>query len=89
MHRANLLVSMVGSPSFGSTDIYQTLADNVLGVKFNLPSLTKSMGFTSTHAQLLSVPPYILAGIACVVIPHLSDRYGTRAACKSSHYILQ
>ncbi|KAK7741275.1 hypothetical protein SLS63_000828 [Diaporthe eres] len=50
------------------------------GVKFNLPTLTKSMGFTSTHAQLLSVPPYILAAIACVLIPHLSDRYGARAA---------
>ncbi|KAH8762445.1 major facilitator superfamily domain-containing protein [Diaporthe sp. PMI_573] len=50
------------------------------GVKFNLPTLTKSMGFTSTNAQLLSVPPYILAGITCVLIPHLSDRYGARAA---------
>ncbi|KAJ0121103.1 inner membrane transport protein yfav [Diaporthe amygdali] len=50
------------------------------GVKFNLPTLTESMGFTSTKAQLLSVPPYILAGFMCVLIPHLSDRYGTRAA---------
>ncbi|KAG6361946.1 hypothetical protein INS49_010175 [Diaporthe citri] len=50
------------------------------GVKFNLPTLTKSMGFTSTNAQLLSVPPYILAAITCVLIPHLSDRYGARAA---------
>lgn len=59
------------------------MADDVPGVKFNLPTLTKSMGFTSTKAQLLSVPPYILASITCVLIPHLSDRYGARAACKS------
>lgn len=64
-------------------DIGKVIAHIILGVKFNLPTLTKSMGFTSTNAQLLSVPPYILAGITCVLIPHLSDRYGTRAACKS------
>ncbi|KAI3401935.1 hypothetical protein diail_6495 [Diaporthe ilicicola] len=58
----------------------QALADYVSGVKFNLPTLTKSMGFTSTNAQLLTVPPYILAAIGCLLIPHLSDRYGTRAA---------
>lgn len=66
-----------------SIDINQHMTDSGLGVKFNLPTLTKSMGFTSTNAQLLSVPPYILAGITCVLIPHLSDRYGARAACKS------
>ncbi|KAL2287345.1 hypothetical protein FJTKL_05826 [Diaporthe vaccinii] len=56
------------------------VANKVLWVEFNLPTLTKSMCFTSTNAQLLSVPPYILAAIACVLIPHLSDRYGARAA---------
>lgn len=40
------------------------------------------MGFKSTKAQLLSVPPYVLAAIGCVLIPHLSDRYGARAACE-------
>lgn len=68
----------------GSLGSNQSVADDILGVKFNLPTLTKSMGFTSTNAQLLSVPPYILAAITCVLIPHLSDRYGARAACKSS-----
>lgn len=65
-------------------DTGQVVADDIPGVKFNLPTLTKSMGFTSTKAQLLSVPPYILASITCVLIPHLSDRYGARAACKST-----
>lgn len=64
-------------------DVDQFNTHDALGVKFNLPTLTKSMGFTSTNAQLLSVPPYILAGITCVLIPHLSDRHGARAACES------
>lgn len=68
--------------TFRSTDISQAVANKVSGVKFNLPTLTESMGFKSTKAQLLSVPPYILAAIGCVLIPHLSDRYGARAACK-------
>lgn len=54
------------------------------GVKFHLPTLTKSMGFSSTDAQLLSVPPYILACVGCIVIPRLSDRYRQRGYCMFS-----
>ncbi|KAJ4413423.1 hypothetical protein N0V82_008545 [Gnomoniopsis sp. IMI 355080] len=57
-------------------------AVGVYGVKFHLPTLTKTMGFSSTNAQLLSVPPYILACAACILIPRLSDH------CKNRGYFV-
>lgn len=32
------------------------------GTKFNLPTLTRTMGFTGYEAQLMSAPPYIAGG---------------------------
>ncbi|KAH6696896.1 major facilitator superfamily protein, partial [Plectosphaerella plurivora] len=43
-----------------------------------MPSLIKSMGYSSTNAQLLTVPPYILAAIICVAASFASDRLKTR-----------
>lgn len=51
------------------------------GWKFTLPSITKNMGFSSTNAQLMSAPPYVLSGIGAIVIPKLSDYTGKRACC--------
>lgn len=32
------------------------------GTKFNLPTLTRTMGFTGYEAQLMSAPPYVAGG---------------------------
>lgn len=40
------------------------------------------MGFSSTNAQLLSAPPYILACVGCILIPHFSDRCKQRGYCR-------
>lgn len=45
------------------------------GIKFTLPTITKSMGFSSTNAQLTSAPPYVAAAISAVVLARLSDRF--------------
>jgi hypothetical protein len=42
------------------------------------PSLLRSMGYSPTNAQLLTVPPYALAAIVCVGASFLSDRLHTR-----------
>ncbi|KAF9206406.1 hypothetical protein BGZ59_011682 [Podila verticillata] len=48
------------------------------GVVLFLPSLIKDMGFTATTAQLLTVPPYMLAAAFSLVVPWWSDRIRVR-----------
>ncbi|KAF9304828.1 hypothetical protein BGZ74_000427 [Mortierella antarctica] len=48
------------------------------GVVLFLPSLIKDMGFTATTAQLLTVPPYMLAAAFSLVMPWWSDRIRVR-----------
>jgi hypothetical protein len=36
------------------------------------------MGYSATHAQLLSVPPYVAASIACIIGSFAADRLQTR-----------
>lgn len=44
-----------------------------------MPSIIKGMGFTSVHAQLLTVPVYIWSVIAFFIIAFMSDRHGMRS----------
>ncbi|PGH16159.1 hypothetical protein AJ79_01926 [Helicocarpus griseus UAMH5409] len=45
------------------------------GLKFTMPSITKSMGFTSSEAQLMTIPPYVAGAIAAVTLSKLSDHF--------------
>jgi sugar phosphate permease len=44
------------------------------GLKFSMPQIIAGMGFTSTHAQLLTVPPYIVGAISSVASAMYADR---------------
>ncbi|KAH8894561.1 MFS general substrate transporter [Thozetella sp. PMI_491] len=48
------------------------------GLKFTMPQIIKSMGFTSSNAQLLTIPPYAVAAISGLVASLLSDRFTWR-----------
>lgn len=43
-------------------------------LKFGMPQIIKNMGFTSTNAQLLTAPPYILGAIVSYVSALFADR---------------
>jgi sugar phosphate permease len=43
-----------------------------------LPTILRGMGYTGTHAQLLSVPPYASAAAATVLVGWLADRTRVR-----------
>jgi len=43
-----------------------------------LPSIIKELGYTSTKAQLLSVPPYAAACFLTITIGWLADKYNKR-----------
>jgi MFS family permease len=40
-----------------------------------MPSITKSMGYTSSQAQLLTIPPYVAGAISAYCFAKLSDRF--------------
>jgi MFS family permease len=48
------------------------------GLKFTMPSITKSMGYSSAQAQLLTIPPYVAGAISAVTLSKLADRFNWR-----------
>lgn len=46
-----------------------------------LPTILKDMGYTSTMAQLLSVPVYAAAAVLTIIIGWIADRTGHRGLC--------
>lgn len=40
-----------------------------------MPSITKSMGYTSSQAQLLTIPPYVAGAISAYCFSRLSDKF--------------
>lgn len=47
-------------------------------MKFTMPTIVKSMGFTSAKAQLLTIPPYICGAVSAWVVAVFADRYKWR-----------
>ncbi|KAI9493779.1 major facilitator superfamily domain-containing protein [Zychaea mexicana] len=43
-----------------------------------MPSLLRTMGYDSIQAQLMTVPPYAVGTVVCIVLCVLSDRFKTR-----------
>ncbi|KAH7313920.1 major facilitator superfamily domain-containing protein [Stachybotrys elegans] len=48
------------------------------GLKFSMPSITKGMGFTSSNAQLMTIPPYLCGAISSYTLSRFADRRGWR-----------
>tara|TARA_R110002003_G_scaffold144_5_gene13356 strand:- start:5200 stop:5664 length:465 start_codon:yes stop_codon:yes gene_type:complete len=48
------------------------------GISLFLPSIIRGLGYTSSTAQLLTVPIYITASVLAVVVASFSDRVGKR-----------
>ncbi|KAL1959520.1 hypothetical protein VTO42DRAFT_1965 [Malbranchea cinnamomea] len=46
-----------------------------------IPTIINELGYTSTEAQLLSVPPYAVAAIVTVIIGAVADRTRQRGLC--------
>lgn len=52
------------------------------------PIILTGIGFTNTQSQLLSAPPYILAGILCYTSGWISDKYRIRGPIIAVHQLL-
>jgi hypothetical protein len=50
-----------------------------------MPTILKALGWTSTNAQLLTVPPYVMAAAWSIFVSWLSDRYKKRGLFAIGH----
>jgi MFS family permease len=51
------------------------------GFSLFLPSIISELGFATTKAQLLTVPPYAAAAVLTISIGFIADRTGKRGLC--------
>ncbi|KAL6706872.1 hypothetical protein ACN47E_005015 [Coniothyrium glycines] len=61
--------------------IYMGADGALYGFSLFLPTIIQSLGYTSTKANLLSVPPYAVAAVVTVFIGWLADRTQQRGYC--------
>jgi len=71
-------VSSQTSPHIAMTDNLQIVAP-LYGISLFLPTIIKALNYSSSKAQLMTVPIYIVAAILAVVFAYLSDRVGKRS----------
>lgn len=48
------------------------------GLKFTMPQIIKNMGYTSSDAQLLTIPPYVAGAISAYISALFADRFTWR-----------
>ncbi|RKL19719.1 hypothetical protein BFJ68_g3198 [Fusarium oxysporum] len=48
-------------------------------MKFTMPTILRGMGYTSSDAQLMTIPPYAIGAISAYVFAIFADKYSWRA----------
>jgi MFS family permease len=61
--------------------IYMGCDMPLYGFSLFLPTIISELGFTTTKAQLLTVPPYAAAAILTITIGYIADRTRKRGIC--------
>ncbi|KAK3898817.1 major facilitator superfamily domain-containing protein [Staphylotrichum tortipilum] len=59
--------------------VYWGIVCPLYGISLFLPTIIRQLGYTSSHAQLMTVPIYITAAILAVVVAFFSDKVGKRS----------
>lgn len=59
--------------------VYWGIVCPLYGIGLFLPTIIKALGYTSSTAQLLTIPIYITAAILAIGVAYLSDRKGKRS----------
>lgn len=59
--------------------VYWGIVCPLYGISLFLPTIINNLGYTSSTAQLLTVPIYITAAILAVIFAYISDRVGKRS----------
>ncbi|KAI1259316.1 MFS general substrate transporter [Xylariaceae sp. FL1019] len=58
--------------------VYWGIVCPLYGISLFLPTIVKNLGYTSSTAQLLTVPIYVVAAILAIIVAYFSDRVGKR-----------
>ena len=67
--------------TYGGMIVYMGADCALYAFSLFLPSIVEEMGYSSTKAQLLSVPPYAAAAIVTIMIGWIADRTRQRGLC--------
>ena len=59
--------------------VYWGIVSPLYGISFFLPTIIRDLGYTSSTAQLLTVPIYITAAAVAIIGAYYSDRHGQRS----------
>jgi MFS family permease len=59
--------------------VYWGIVCPLYGISLFLPTIITNLGYTSSSAQLMTVPIYITASILAVIFAYFSDRVGKRS----------
>ncbi|KAM0282014.1 hypothetical protein ACHAQH_003220 [Verticillium albo-atrum] len=59
--------------------VYWGIVCPLYGISLFLPTIIRNLGYTSSTAQLMTVPIYITAAILAVIIAYISDKVGKRS----------
>lgn len=59
--------------------VYWGVVCPLYGISLFLPSIIRTLGYTSSTAQLMTIPIYITAAILAVVVAYFSDKGGRRS----------
>ncbi|RFU74902.1 major facilitator superfamily transporter [Trichoderma arundinaceum] len=59
--------------------VYWSIVCPLYGISLFLPTIVKGLGYTSSKAQLMTVPIYITASILAVISAYFSDKLGKRS----------
>lgn len=59
--------------------VYWSIVCPLYGISLFLPTIIKSLHYTSSTAQLMTVPIYVVAAILAVISAYFSDRVGKRS----------
>lgn len=58
--------------------IYWSNSGPTYGMKFTMPQIIKNMGYSSSAAQLMTIPPYIIGAISAYISSLFADRFRWR-----------
>ncbi|PTB70448.1 MFS general substrate transporter [Trichoderma citrinoviride] len=59
--------------------VYWSVVCPLYGISLFLPTIIKSLNYTSSTAQLMTVPIYVVAAILAVISAYFSDKVGRRS----------
>ncbi|KAM0335002.1 hypothetical protein ACHAQA_000036 [Verticillium albo-atrum] len=59
--------------------VYWGIVCPLYGISLFLPTIVRNLGYTSSTAQLMTVPIYITAAVLAVIVAYISDKVGKRS----------